>query len=97
VLLPGADASQAAVLAEELRQTILAHHHGGLSVTMSFGVSASQPTSFDYDHVFEAADRALYAAKAAGRNCVHVAGVSYGRLQAPEELESRQPQAMIQG
>jgi predicted signal transduction protein with EAL and GGDEF domain len=41
---------------------------------MSFGVSASQPSSFDYERVFKAADQALYGAKAAGRNCVRVAG-----------------------
>jgi diguanylate cyclase (GGDEF)-like protein len=48
VLLPGADARQAAELAENLRETILAEPHGGVSVTMSFGVSASQPSSFEY-------------------------------------------------
>jgi diguanylate cyclase (GGDEF)-like protein len=87
VLLPGADAHQAAILAEDLRQTISGSHHGGLPVTMSFGVSASPPSSFDYDRVFAAADHALYAAKAAGRNCVRIDGaadVSSPPLQAPQ-------------
>jgi diguanylate cyclase (GGDEF)-like protein len=74
VLLPGASASDAAILAEELRKTVLADRRGGVPVTMSFGVSASQPGSFDYEEVFKAADQALYGAKAAGRNCVRVAG-----------------------
>lgn len=73
VLLPGADARRAAIVAEDLRETIVAEHQGGLAVTMSFGVSASQPSSFDYEQTFEVADRALYAAKAAGRNCVRIA------------------------
>jgi diguanylate cyclase (GGDEF)-like protein len=95
VLLPGADARQAAALAEDLRVTILAARHGDLLVTMSFGVSASPPSSFAYEHVFEAADQALYAAKAAGRNCVRVdgaAGVSAPRI---DESQPRQAEAVL--
>ncbi|HET9073563.1 MAG TPA: GGDEF domain-containing protein [Solirubrobacteraceae bacterium] len=73
VLLPGADAGEAATLAESLRDTIESARPGGLAVTMSFGVSASAPDRFDYGEVFTAADEALYAAKAEGRNRVHVA------------------------
>jgi diguanylate cyclase (GGDEF)-like protein len=97
VLLPGADAPQAALLAEELRETILAARHGGLPVTMSFGVSASQPSSFDYEHVFEAADQALYAAKAAGRNCVRVAGAPDVSLGPLEEPQPRRLEAVLPG
>ena len=96
VLLPGADAQQAAVVAEDLRETICGARHGGLPLTMSFGVSASQPSEFDYDHVFEAADRALYAAKAAGRNCVRVADGADISWPLPDEPLSRQPQAALQ-
>jgi diguanylate cyclase (GGDEF)-like protein len=74
ILLPGVDADQTAVVAEDLRQSISSERSGGLSITSSFGVCASQPSSFDYENVFEAADRALYLAKASGRNCVRVAG-----------------------
>ena len=70
VLLPGADLAEAAEIAETLREAVAAAAPGGLAVTMSFGVSASAPGSFDYAEVFRAADEALYAAKAAGRNCV---------------------------
>ncbi len=73
VLLPGADAREAASIAEELRSTIAAQPHGSLPVTMSFGVSASIPGSFDYEQVFASADQALYTAKAAGRDCVRAA------------------------
>lgn len=76
VLLPGADISKVADIAEDLRQAIGNSRHGDLTVTMSFGVSASEPSRFDYEETFEAADQALYAAKAAGRNCVRAAGGS---------------------
>jgi diguanylate cyclase (GGDEF)-like protein len=89
VLLPGADARESAALAEDLRETILASHHGGVAVTMSFGVSASPPSSFDYDDVFEAADQALYTAKAAGRNCVRVAEAPDGNWPVLTEPQSR--------
>jgi diguanylate cyclase (GGDEF)-like protein len=79
VLLPGADLDEAATVAEDLRRTIAATRPGDLSapVTMSFGVSASEPSRFEYDEVFEAADRALYEAKSSGRNRVHSAGSPY--------------------
>ncbi len=73
VLLPGAGIDGAAQVAERLRVVIEAEKSSGLSVTMSFGVSGSSSGAFDYGTVFEAADRALYGAKAAGGNCVRVA------------------------
>ncbi|HET9103694.1 MAG TPA: GGDEF domain-containing protein [Solirubrobacteraceae bacterium] len=73
ILLPGADAAATALLAEDLRQAICSERSGGLSISASFGVSASPPSVFDYDRVFADADQALYAAKASGRNCVRVA------------------------
>jgi diguanylate cyclase (GGDEF)-like protein len=96
VLLPGADAGTAASLAEDLRQTVHAAGHGDVNVTMSFGVSASEPGRFDYEHVFEAADQALYAAKAAGRDCVRVVGGPAGPSPAPpREPRSAQPSAVL--
>jgi diguanylate cyclase (GGDEF)-like protein len=88
VLVPGADAGEAAMIAEALRQSVLASHREDLPVTMSFGVSASAPSRFDYEEVFTAADHALYEAKAAGRNCVRIAPASPGtNAQPPGELE----------
>jgi diguanylate cyclase (GGDEF)-like protein len=79
ILLPGADAAQTAIVAEDLRRSISADPAGGLSISVSFGVSASEDSWFDYEEVFEAADRALYPAKASGRNCVRVAAPSEPR------------------
>lgn len=70
VLLPGADAAEASSVAQELREAIASQLHGGHQVTISCGVSASDPSSFDYEHVFAVADQALYRAKAAGRDQV---------------------------
>jgi diguanylate cyclase (GGDEF)-like protein len=74
ILLPGADADDAAEIASRLRSVVQDTKFCGLSVTISLGVGVSRDGLFDYDDVFEAADQALYIAKHAGRNCVRVAG-----------------------
>ncbi len=76
LLLPGTNLAAAKDIAERARKTIegLAIVYGGVSITVtaSFGVSHSASTT-DFDSLFEAADKALYRAKAAGRNCVRTA------------------------
>ncbi|MDQ1463487.1 MAG: Diguanylate cyclase, domain, partial [Actinomycetota bacterium] len=49
-----------------------------ITVTVSVGVSELSVTGGDLHHLLDAADVALYAAKAAGRNCVRAAGA--GRI-----------------
>lgn len=76
VLVLGADVAGGLDLAERLRAAVVADRPGGLDVTASFGVAASrrgQP--FVWTECFEAADAALYRAKAAGRDQVAVAGL----------------------
>jgi diguanylate cyclase (GGDEF)-like protein len=72
VLLPGSNLTQAAALAEQLREGVAQHCvAGGVAVTMSFGVGASEPGHvFDYAEVFKEADAALYRAKRSGRDQV---------------------------
>jgi diguanylate cyclase (GGDEF)-like protein len=94
VLLPGVDTLEAASIAEGLRAAVAADPHR-LPATMSFGVSASQPGSFDYARVFENADQALYAAKAAGRNRVRVHGPPEINVRALEKPVPRQPEATV--
>jgi diguanylate cyclase (GGDEF)-like protein len=72
VLLPGATQEDARQLAERLRATIAATPYAGLDVTMSFGV-ASSGGELTVAGAMLRADTALYAAKAAGRDCVRVA------------------------
>jgi diguanylate cyclase (GGDEF)-like protein len=76
ILLPGSDLDRAVELAERLRERVSAHPlDGGVSVTMSFGVSGSrQGEPFDYHAVFAEADAALYVAKENGRDQVRLAG-----------------------
>jgi diguanylate cyclase (GGDEF)-like protein len=73
VLLPGATEDEARGLAEKLRRAIAAEPIAGRTVTMSFGVAVSGAGGFDVDTQYRRADDALYAAKAAGRDCVIVA------------------------
>ena len=73
VLLPGADVVQAMSIAEQLRKAVSGLESGGQQVTMSFGVASSaEGETFDYKTVFARADSALYQAKNAGRNRVHL-------------------------
>ena len=78
LLMPGADAEQAAARAEAIRLTIrkvaLAHRGRSLPpVTVSIGVAAF-PEQSDAASLLSVADGALLAAKAAGRDRVVVAG-----------------------
>jgi diguanylate cyclase (GGDEF)-like protein len=78
IVLPGTDRRQAAQLAEELRQriaaTIVESDEGQLlRITASIGVSCYSGAFFQRgEQLVKAADQAVYAAKAAGRNCVRI-------------------------
>lgn len=78
ILLPQTDADRARVLTERLAERFTAvagDRAGGCAVTMSIGI-ASLPSAVikHAEGLIRAADDALYAAKAAGKNCLHVAG-----------------------
>ncbi|MBN9424511.1 MAG: hypothetical protein BGO63_16895 [Candidatus Accumulibacter sp. 66-26] len=80
VLLPDTDAAGAAALAEKLRGALAAEcgrEIGG--VTASLGVAAARG-AIDAEALLRAADRALYAAKAGGRNRVCVAGAERAEM-----------------
>ena len=75
VLVPGADRATSEEIAERLRAAVAEVDTQGLSITMSFGVAATDAgEAFDYEAQFAAADAALYRAKADGRDRVRVAG-----------------------
>jgi diguanylate cyclase (GGDEF)-like protein len=70
VVLPGAREKDASEIAERLRGAIEQGRPGGVSVTVSVGVSTAFGKDARFEPLFEEADRALYAAKAEGRNRV---------------------------
>jgi diguanylate cyclase (GGDEF)-like protein len=76
VVLPETDLAGAQLIAETIRQTIVAMgiaHEGSPYhvVTASIGIASVQPSRGSERATFlETADQALYRAKAAGRNCV---------------------------
>lgn len=79
VLLPGADATQACLAAERLRQGLAARHIEHSSslvapyVTLSIGVAQFEPETMDqFDLLMLRADQALYRAKSLGRDRIAV-------------------------
>jgi diguanylate cyclase (GGDEF)-like protein len=76
LLLPGADATGGALLADRVRATFSERVFAGrdgepVSVTCSFGVAQHRPGG-DERELFASADRALYRAKRAGKNRVEL-------------------------
>jgi len=77
VLLPGADESAGAIIADRIRRAVLAlaieHDESPAGVvTISAGVASVAPGAFDASlaTLVADADRALYRAKANGRNAI---------------------------
>ena len=79
LLLPQTDLAGAVELAERLRRAVSArtasHRGREIPVTSSFGVSSYPQTARTRDALFPSADKALYQAKGAGRNCVRSAPI----------------------
>jgi diguanylate cyclase (GGDEF)-like protein len=77
LLLPQTDLAGAVELADRLRRAVAArpatYRAREIQVTSSFGVSSYPQAARTRDALFPTADRALYDAKAAGRNCVKAA------------------------
>jgi diguanylate cyclase (GGDEF)-like protein len=82
VLLPETDLSGAELIAENIRQAVMAMglvHEGSpyQVMTVSIGVASARPSCGSVGvALLEAADAALYQAKAAGRNGIRVADAS---------------------
>ena len=78
VLLPDTDREGALVVAEKIRQAIARIRLHGLDrpLSASLGVASLPSDGVDGDALLRLADRALYAAKAAGRNRVQAAGLT---------------------
>jgi diguanylate cyclase (GGDEF)-like protein len=75
IILPHTEEAQGHMLAERLRHCIeqcqVQHHGVQLSATVSIGVAGFRPGAFaNVEELVREADRALYLAKANGRNLV---------------------------
>jgi diguanylate cyclase (GGDEF)-like protein len=83
VLLREVSEHEAHELAERIRVLIAESRTGvdnrELAVTVSIGCAAITEHDRDVEELIERADRALYAAKAAGRNCIRLAPAPAGR------------------
>jgi diguanylate cyclase (GGDEF)-like protein len=79
VLLTGSDLEQARHAAERIREHVAAlrvdtsNGRDPVKLTISVGVAAFRESGHSINELLDAADTALYAAKAAGRDCVRVA------------------------
>jgi len=73
VIAPGLQRPAALALGERIRRDVASHLHadaGTPLVTVSIGLATCADDASDYDSLFQCADRRLYLAKSAGRNCV---------------------------
>ncbi len=84
VVMPETDANGAVLVAERVRASVaetpfqIPNLEEPLSITISIGVAATSDPDEMADEVLERADKALYAAKAAGRNRVESADLEGG-------------------
>jgi len=79
IVAPGCSLDDVVGVAERLRLALLAEpvptRSGPVEISASFGViSTAQSSHVDAEALIQAADDAMYQAKASGRNCVQVAG-----------------------
>jgi diguanylate cyclase (GGDEF)-like protein len=74
VLLPDTDTDSAVVVAERIRQAIaeIIVHGVDREITVSIGIATIPDHAGDGDQLIRSADRALYAAKANGRNRIEI-------------------------
>ncbi len=70
VICDGLASGPGLALGERIRREIASGVDCGSRVTVSIGLATCAEDASDYDALFLAADRRLYQAKAAGRNCV---------------------------
>jgi len=92
LVLPGMPRERAMERAEQLRSALIttriAFGSGEITVTASFGVATFPRDGTTSDELIAAADAAMYAAKAAGRNCVQGSLVPRARTEGRARAEA---------
>jgi diguanylate cyclase (GGDEF)-like protein/putative nucleotidyltransferase with HDIG domain len=85
ILLPGATSHEAYLVAERMRVAVEREFRNDPAVlTFSFGIATFPDNGRSADSVLEAADQALYAAKALGRNRCVIFNTEISAIFAPE-------------
>jgi diguanylate cyclase (GGDEF)-like protein len=84
VIADGVNAEDALTPGERMRRRIAGGPAGeeDARVTVSIGIASCSRDATDYDALFEVADKRLYQAKAAGRNCIVGSGKPVRLVQA---------------
>ena len=86
ILLPGVTEHEAYLVAENIRTAVEHEFRGDPAVlTFSFGIATYPDHGGSADSVLEAADQALYAAKALGRNRCVIFNPELSAIFAPED------------
>lgn len=90
VILPEAGSADAAAVAHRIREKIEGHRFTGgrrllISLTASIGVAVFPESALSPHQLVSSADQAMYAAKAANKNCVRLAVAPEGE-QSGDEL-----------
>ena len=70
---------------EQLRIPLSLSEEGHVAVSLSIGLATAPKHGMSFETLFAAADRALYQAKAAGKNCVRVHPSGTPGLAVPPE------------
>jgi len=99
LLLPSAQLDQAAVVARKIRDAVthtkVAYNEHEIAATVSIGIAMIQPNETP-EALIHRADSALYAAKAAGRNCVFAHdGGNCRPTDGSTELQQQPPRSAL--
>jgi diguanylate cyclase (GGDEF)-like protein len=90
VILPEAGPEDAALVAERIRAKVETHKFTGgrrlkISLTVSLGAAVFPDNALSPQQLISCADQAMYAAKAANKNCTRLAASAMTNLNPPEE------------
>lgn len=90
IILPETEAGVGKEVAERLRQSVSEAEIPGIErITVSVGIAEFPLSAADGDDLYDAADEAMYQAKAQGRNRTIIANALVERTRAPNTIKNR--------